>query len=178
MIFELLPAEILTIIDAISTAVLAIITYYYAKETRLIRKTAQHPSFSLESTLHTLDTNGESASSYKLSFVNNGLPANDIRVDCSWGRGNHHLTTNDHSFVTKKFYIMSLSAGSRTILDDIAIEDIVNRGEYLLISVTCKDGRGEIYNTKLDIDFQSISSENRKIAYQNNQLKNEKGSDI
>jgi hypothetical protein len=166
MVSELLPAEILTIIDAISTAVLAIITYYYAKETRLIRKTAQHPSFSLESTLHSLDNNGDSSSSYKLSLTNNGLPANDIRVDCSWGTRNHPLTTNDHCLVTKKFYIMSLSAGSRTILDDVAIVDIVNRGEYLVVSVTCKDGRGEIYNTKLDIDFQSISSENRKIAYQ------------
>ena len=175
MISELLPAEILTIIDAISTAVLAIITYYYAKETRLIRKTAQHPSFSLESILHTLDTNRDSVSSYKLSLVNNGLPANDIRVDCSWGRRNHPLTSNDYSFTTKKFYIMSLSAGSRTILDEVAIVDIVNRGEYLLVSVTCRDGRGEIYNTKLEIDFQSISSENRKIAYQDNQLKKEKG---
>jgi hypothetical protein len=31
----LLPTEILTIIDAIITAVLAVITYYYAKETGL-----------------------------------------------------------------------------------------------------------------------------------------------
>jgi len=29
MISDLLPAEILTIIDAVSTAVLAVITYYY-----------------------------------------------------------------------------------------------------------------------------------------------------
>ena len=38
MVSDLLPAEILTIIDAVSTAVLAVITYFYAKETGLIRK--------------------------------------------------------------------------------------------------------------------------------------------
>jgi hypothetical protein len=83
---DLLPAEILTIIDAISTAVLAVITYYYAKETGLIRKRGQHPSFSLEPALYRTSNSNSAPEAYKLSLTNNGLPATDIRVDCSWGR--------------------------------------------------------------------------------------------
>ena len=50
---DLLPSEILTIIDAIrAPLVLAVITYYYAEETGLIRKRGQHPSFSLQPTLY------------------------------------------------------------------------------------------------------------------------------
>jgi hypothetical protein len=46
MISDLSTAEIPAIIDAVSssTAVLAVITYYYAKETGIIRKTGQNPS--------------------------------------------------------------------------------------------------------------------------------------
>jgi len=66
----------------------------------------------------------------------------------------------------KKFYVMSLS-----ILDDVPIADIVNKGDSLLLTLTCKDARGETYSTKFDIDFQTISLENRKLAYQYDDFK-------
>ena len=162
---DLLPAEILTIIDAISTAVLAVITYYYAKETGLIRKRGQHPSFSLEPALYRTSNSNSTLEAYKLSLTNNGLPATDIRVDCSWGRQH---PSNNLLDTTKKFYIMSLSNGGNAILDDIPIENIANNGERLLVDLTCKDARGEEYVNKFDIDFQAIISEIRNVAYQYN----------
>src|SRR6188472_3282331 len=158
---DLLPSEILTIIDAISTAVLAVITYYYAKETGLIRKRGQHPSFSLEPALYRTGNSNNTSEAYKLSLTNNGLPATDIRVDCSWGRQQH--SSNNLLDTTKKFYIMSLSNGGNAILDDIPIENIANNGERLLVDLTCKDTRGEEYVNKFDIDFQAIISENRML---------------
>ena len=71
---DLLPSEILTIIDAISTAVLAVITYYYAKETGLIRKRGQHPSFSLQPTLYDSDESNRISVMHSLQLTNNGLP--------------------------------------------------------------------------------------------------------
>jgi hypothetical protein len=65
MISDLLPAEILTVIDAVSTAVLAIITYFYAKETGLIRKSAQHSSFSLEPTIYGFKTGSDNSNKAK-----------------------------------------------------------------------------------------------------------------
>jgi hypothetical protein len=59
----LLPTEILTIIDAIITAVLAVITYYYAKETGLFRNTGQNPpKFSLESGIYAFENNSNNIS--------------------------------------------------------------------------------------------------------------------
>jgi hypothetical protein len=56
----LLPTEILTIIDAIITAVLAVITYYYAKEIGLFRNTGQNPpKFSLESRIYAFENNSK-----------------------------------------------------------------------------------------------------------------------
>jgi hypothetical protein len=165
---DLLPAEILTIIDAISTAVLAVITYYYAKETGLIRKRGQHPSFSLEPALYRTGNSNRTSEAYKLSLTNNGLPATDIRVDCSWGRQH---SSNNLLDTTKKFYIMALSNGGNAILDDIPIEKIANNGERLLVDLTCKDARGEEYVNRFDIDFQAIISENRNVAYQYNATK-------
>jgi hypothetical protein len=86
MISDLSPAEILTIIDAVSTAVLEVITYYYAKETGIIRKTGQNPSFCLESRVYIREENSAnnisirsiSLHSHKLILINNVLPANDI----------------------------------------------------------------------------------------------------
>ena len=83
MISDLSPAEIPTIIDAVSssTAVLAVITYYYAKETGIIRKTGQNPSFWLESRVYIREENSAnnisirsiSLHSHKLILINNVL---------------------------------------------------------------------------------------------------------
>jgi hypothetical protein len=169
MINDLLPAEILTIIDAVSTAVLAVITYFYAKETGLIRKTAQHPNFSLQPTLYTSESNNNntdqasSAFLTKLNLINNGLPANDIRLDCSWVGKNSPQSTPVN---IKKFYIMSLSNNGNSILNGVPIQDIINEGQHLLVSLTCKDTKGELYSTSFDMDFQTINSESRKVAYE------------
>ena len=71
---DLIPSEILTIIDAISIPVLAVITYYYAKETGLIRKRGQHPSFSLQPTLYDSDESNSISAMHSLQLTNNGLP--------------------------------------------------------------------------------------------------------
>jgi hypothetical protein len=71
----------------------------------------------------------------------------------------------------KKFYVMSLSTEGSAILDDVPIADIVNKGDSLLLTLTCKDARDETYSTKFDIDFQTISLENRKLAYQYDDFK-------
>ena len=170
MVSDLLPAEILTIIDAISTAVLAVITYFYAKETGLIRKTAQHPNFSLQPTLYTSESNdnnktGKSSSALltELNLINNGLPANDIRLDCSWVGKN---SSESSSVSVRKFYIMSLSNNGNSILDGVPIQDIINEGQHLLVSLICKDTKGEVYSTRFDMDFQTINSESRKVAYE------------
>lgn len=169
MINDLLPAEILTIIDAVSTAVLAVITYFYAKETGLIRKTAQHPNFSLQPTLYTSESNSNntdqasSAFLTKLNLINNGLPANDIRLDCSWVGKNSPQSTPVN---IRKFYIMSLSNNGNSILNGVPIQDIINEGQHLLVSLTCKDTKGEVYSTRFDMDFQTINSESRKVAYE------------
>ncbi|HZD81512.1 MAG TPA: hypothetical protein VE076_01435 [Nitrososphaeraceae archaeon] len=38
---------------------------------------------------------------------------------------------------------MSLSTEVSAILDDVSIADIVNKGDSLLLTLTCKDARGE-----------------------------------
>ena len=161
MISDLSPAEILTIIDAVSTAVLAVITYYYAKEIGIIRKTGQNPSFCLESRVYIREENSAnnisirsiSLHSHNLILINNVLPANDIQVDCSWGNKNSEAKNSftSGSYI-KKFYVMSLSTEVSAILDDVSIADIVNKGDSLLLTLTCKDARGETYPTKFDID--------------------------
>jgi hypothetical protein len=87
----------------------------------------------------------------RICLIKDGLPANDIRVDGS---------------KVKKFYFMSLHTRGNAILDGITIEDIVNNGECLLVNLTCRDARGELYTTKFDIDFRRIGSENIDITYQ------------
>jgi hypothetical protein len=170
MVSDLLPAEILTIIDAISTAVLAVITYFYAKETGLIRKTAQHPNFSLQPTLYTSESDGinrtdksSSAMLTRLNLINNGLPANDIRLDCSWVE---NKSSKGSSVSVRKFYIMSLSNNGNSILNGVPIQDIINDGQHLIVSLTCKDTKGELYSTSFDMDFQTINSESRNVAYE------------
>jgi hypothetical protein len=84
MISDLSTAEIPTIIGAVSssTAVLAVITYYYAKETGIIRKTGQNPSYCLESSeensANNISIRSMSLHSHKLILISNVLPANDI----------------------------------------------------------------------------------------------------
>jgi hypothetical protein len=65
-----------------------------------------------------------------------------------------------------KFYVMSLHTQGNAILDGVPIADIVNNEQHLLVNLTCRDARGEMYTTKFDIDFRRIGSENRNIAYQ------------
>jgi hypothetical protein len=60
------------IIASISTAVLAKITNEYMKETRLIRLSAQRPSFSLEPTTYAL------GGFFQVNLVNYGQVANNI----------------------------------------------------------------------------------------------------
>jgi hypothetical protein len=84
-------------------------------------------------------------------------------LDCSWRK---EIGSSQEGFKVKKFYVMSLHTRGNAILDGIPTEDIVNNGEHLLVNLTCRDARGELYTTKFDIDFHRISSENRNIAYQ------------
>jgi hypothetical protein len=82
--------------------------------------------------------------SHNLILINNVLPANDIQVDCSWGNKNSEAKNSftSGSYI-KKFYVMSLSTEVSAILDDVSIADIVNKGDSLLLTLTCKDAKGE-----------------------------------
>ena len=99
----------------------------------------------------------------KVNLINNGLPANDIRLDCSWVESK---SSKGSSVSVRKFYIMSLSNNGNSILNGVPIQDIINDGQHLLVSLTCKDTKGELYSTSFDMDFQTINSESRNVAYE------------
>jgi hypothetical protein len=44
---------------------------------------------------------------------------------------------------------MSLSTEESAILDDVPIADIVNKGDSLLLTLTCKDARGKTINRSI-----------------------------
>lgn len=136
------------LITAVSSAVLAIVTYVYLNETKLIREATHHPSFVLAPTLYTIG-----GQFHRLLLVNNGQVASDIRVDCSWGGS------------TKEFYILSLGNQGRANLD-IPIADIVSSGHELSVAIGCLDARGEEYKTQLRIPFDELKTENRATIYQ------------
>jgi hypothetical protein len=146
---------IFTTIVGVATVALAIITGLYVKETRLIRKAGQNPSFSLEPSLYALG-----GRFYFLYLVNTGQTASDIRLNCWWGSA------------SKRFYILSLGNQARAFLNGIPIAEIVERKQKLSADITCKDARNETYNTKMEVDFSNMLDDNTIVSYQFNYLGN------
>jgi len=144
-----------TITVAVATAVLAGITYFYMRETRLMRTSAERPIFSLEPTLYVIG-----GRFYFLHLVNTGNTGNEIYINCSWKDG------------IKRFFVLSLGAGGRAFLNDIPIADIVEKKMKLSIVINCKDSRNNPYSQTLDIDFENYLDNDRKLAYQFDYLAN------
>jgi hypothetical protein len=144
-----------TIAVAIATVVLAVITYFYMRETRLMRKSAEKPSFSLEPTLYVIG-----GQFYFLHLVNTGHTGSEIHVNCSW------------EDKTKKFFILSLGTNGRAFLHDIPIAEIVEKKLKISVNIRCKDSRNNPYKQDLEIDFKTYLDTDTKVAYQFNYLGN------
>jgi hypothetical protein len=93
---------------AIATVALAIITYFYMRETRLIRVIGQKPNFSLEPYGSNL---------VGLYIINSGQHASDIFIDCTGGK------------FSQKFHILSLGRDTRALLYNVPIAELIDRGD-------------------------------------------------
>jgi hypothetical protein len=154
-ISQLDAVSIATIVVAIATGVLAAITFFYMRETRLMRMSAEKPSFSLEPTLYAIG-----GRFYFLNLVNTGHTGSEIYVNCSW------------LDKAKKFFILSLGSNGRAFLHDIPIAEIVENRLKLSLTIECKDSRNNRYTQNLDIDFKAYLDNDTKVAYQFNYLGN------
>ena len=132
------------------------------RETRLIRLSAQRPSFSFEPTTYALG-----GTFYQINLVNYGQVANNIHVECTWEETKDTETT----IKMKKFFVMSLSNQGRATLHDIPIAEIVDKGQKLTLKIKCKDARGEDFEpAPLEINFQEINKEDETVAYEFSEL--------
>jgi hypothetical protein len=140
-----------TIGVAIATIVLAIITFLYMRETRLMRIGSQEPSFSLEPNLYSL-----AGRFYFLYLFNTGHVGSEIFINCHWNKN------------TKKFFILSLGTNSRAVLHGIPIAKIVENKINLSMDIEYKNSRGKKVTTQLEIDFSKYLDDNTEFAYQFN----------
>jgi hypothetical protein len=145
--------DLATIVVAISTVVLAVITGIYMWETRRIRLAGQQPSFSLETTSLTL---GEDP--LHMHIVNTGESATELRIDCSW------------SNQKKKLYAASLGKRGRLPLKGVPIPTISQAQDNLTVKINCKDSRGGKFDSEIKMDFAISKAEEREVAYQYNQM--------
>ena len=146
--------DVATIVVAVSTATLSIITFVYMWETRRIRIGSELPSFSLEPSTYILG-----GGFLGMDLVNTGQTATDIRLDCSW------------EDMSKKLYVVSLGTRGHAPLHDIPIPAILQNGAKLSVNISCKDVRGHPYKApKMEMDFGVVKSENRQVTYQYNPL--------
>jgi len=145
---------IATIVLAIVTGVLSLITYLYMKETRLMRKLSQSPSFSLEPSMYVLG-----GTFFQLNIVNTGAIGKNIEIDCMWKK-NGETTEN-----RKRIYVLSLSPHGRVPLYNIPIAEIV-KDQFLSITIKCEDSRGEEYTEILEKDFSKVTTNGREIGFQ------------
>lgn len=145
-----------TIVLAIVTAVLAGVTWKLAKESGLMRKISQNPSFALEPTLYSLG-----GTFHMMNIINTGAIAKNIRIDCKWNKSG-----DDAHAKIKRFYILSLSMNGRARFEDVPIEEIIKNKEKLTVHITCKDSRDEEYTQTLDEDFSKLTADGREIGYQ------------
>ncbi len=144
-----------TIALSITTAVLAVLTGFYWKETRLQRKISQTPSFTLEPFLYSLGGNFD-----WIYLVNTGQTAKNVEVDVSWGK-------NVREYVNyKKYFILSLGKDGRSHLDSIPIEEIIKEKKTLIVKIKCKDAKNDNFNETLHFDFADVSMDDRQLGYQ------------
>jgi len=146
---------IATIVLAGLTGVLALITWQYMKETRLMRKISQSPSFSLVPSMYALGGTFQ-----EISIVNTGAIGKNIEIDCSWKK-NGETTEN-----LKRFYVLSLSQNGRVPLYQVPISEIISEHQFLSIKIKCEDARGEEYTEKLEKDFSTLTANGREIGFQ------------
>jgi hypothetical protein len=135
-----------SVILAAGTIALVVVTGYYAKETKRLRRIAELPSFALRPSAVTL-----SGDLFNMYLVNTGQTATDIRIDCTW------------SGETKKIYIVSLSTNGYAYLPHVPVGPIASKGDKLTLDITCKDSGGNEYAVpKIEVDFDKIKKKEEK----------------
>jgi len=175
-----LIAWVPTIAATVSTGILALITFFYFRETRKIRRLGHQPSFSLEP--HTWTLGG---TAHVLNLVNSGEAASNIDIDCFWEqtvevKPDTEPTKPDteptkpvpikietkRESRTKKFFVMSLGTNGRARLDGIPIGHFMNNGGELTIKIQCNDSIQEPFEIELTFDFDSVKKNDRTLAFQ------------
>ncbi len=150
------PIIISAIIVGIPTTILAIITYLYMNETKLIRKTSSDPNFSIAPETYVFMEN----TIHEVSLINSGQTAKAIQVKCNWSK------TDDEKKTSHNYYIVSLGSNDKASLHEIPISKLVENKGKISIEIICKDSRNNNYENKLEIDFEDISKRGFTIAYQ------------
>jgi len=155
------PNFLLATVLAIATSALAIITFFYMRETKKMRiatenilKGGQKPIFAIEPVLY-----DETGDFHAINLVNHGQTATDILAICYW------LDSESGSGSGDRFYILSLSKDGRAILNIPALK-IIEQKKYLKIEITCKNSQGDQFATTLIHAFDKLKDSNTKIAYQ------------
>jgi hypothetical protein len=144
-----------TIVLAAVTGVLVLITYFYLRETKLIRLAGQLPSFAIE------PADWESSGAADLNLVNHGQTASNIFARCDWTK------SFDLGGSSRTFFIMSLAKDGFAGLD-VPYPVIIEEGLILKIQIECKDAAGNNYHTTILNDYAKIKGSSTTMAYQNN----------
>jgi len=137
------------------TAFLAVITSYYAIETRKIRKTALCPRFSLQAGLYTMR-----GMFHVLYLRNTGPVARDVNITI---RGNRMTVRKEEP---EDIYIPSLNTGEAiSIMADPYLQQIIEQKGVVAVSINCKDASNEKHvETLPSIDFAELAKSKRKFA--------------
>lgn len=146
---------IATIVLAIVTSILALLTGLYWNETRLTRKIAQTPSFTLEPFLYSIG-----GSFNWIYLVNTGQTAKNIEVDVLWRKND---TTQSDS---KKYFILSLGKDGRSNLHDVPIQEIIENKNILNVKIKCKDAKNDDFEETLQFNFSEIIKNDRQLGFQ------------
>lgn len=143
-------------ITFISIVALSIITFYYLRETRLIRKVSETsllPSFSFIP-----DSWSMSGGFNSLNIINTGGIAREISLDFK--------TTIESEQKDHKFYIVSLNQNALSNIPRYDISQI----NKLKVEISCKDINNKAFKETLSIDFEEIKKQNQEIIYQSDPL--------
>jgi hypothetical protein len=146
------PADIETInayaviITAVSTIILAVITTFYAIETRKMRIGAKAPMLSIQCDY----APGETDRPRKLYLCNNGPVAQNITL-------NAEVKISGGS-TTRRQYLYSMAHGERTEIVD-NFYDIKDRGGEITVMMKYYDADMKLYRTEIIVDFTQMTQD-------------------
>jgi hypothetical protein len=134
------------IITAVSTIILAIITTFYAIETRKMRIGAKAPMLSIQCDY----APGETDRPRKLFLCNNGPVAQNIAL-------NAEVKMNGGS-TTRKQYLYSMAHGERTEIVDNFYE-IRDSGGEITVMMKYHDADMKLYRSEIIVDFTQMTAD-------------------